>query len=251
MNDDFVKDYRREPSPEFRQALYARISQPMNTHTLPMRRVRARALGLALALVLLCGATLLTPAGRSFANQLLYRIGVITVSEPDPAGSGNGEQPTVAPAVEVQHQYVADIAAASELAGFTVLDLPSLPAGYAPSGDWAVGPGHPAVKITIVVRMYTDGAGHTLIANQFKAAPGESYEETLSPNEQAMPVDINGAQGLLIEGRLMGENFLPGNGSPELKPTNWLYWAAGGVNYTLFGDGLSADQLLAVARAME
>jgi hypothetical protein len=249
MNDDFVKDYRREPSPEFRQALYARISQPMNTQTMSMRRVRARALGLACALVLLCGATLLTPAGRTFANQLLYRIGIITVSEPDPAGAGNGEQPTAEPAVEVQHQYVADAAAASGLAGFTVLDLAELPDGFAPQGDWSVGPA--ALPGTIVVRGYADGAGHTLIVNQFKAAPGTTYDETLSPNEQATPVDINGAQGLLIEGRLMGEGRLTGNGSPELRPTNWLYWAVGGVNYTLFGDGLSADQLLAAARAME
>jgi hypothetical protein len=248
MNDDFVKDYRREPSPEFRQALYARISQPMNTQTLPMRRVRARALGLACALLLLCGAALLTPAGRAFANQLLYRIGVITVSEM-PAGPVVNEQPTAEPAVAVQHQYVADAAAASGLAGFTVLDLAELPDGFAPLGNWSVGPA--ALPGTMVVRGYADGAGHTLTVNQFKAAPGTTYDETLSPNEQATPVDINGAQGLLIEGRLMGEGRLTGDGSPELRPTNWLYWAAGGINYTLFGDGLSADQLLAVARAME
>lgn len=247
MNDDFIKDYRREPSPEFRQALYARISPPMNAHIPSMRRLRARALAMACALAVLAAATLLTPAGRAFANQLLYQIGVVTVVEM-PQGSVANDQPTAAPpSTPVPQPRAADADAASRLAGFAVLDLAALPAGYAPVEDWTVIREGQRVN---AVRGYADGAGRSLTINQLKPAPGETYEQQLSPNETATPVDINGAEGLLIEGVLMGYGPIV-DGRPALKPTNWLRWAAGGINYTLWADDLSAEQLVEIARGME
>lgn len=247
MNDDFVKDYRREPSPEFRQALYARISQPMNAQITPVRRLRARALAVACAVAILCGATLLTPAGRAFANQVLYRIGIFTVSEM-PAGPALNDEPTAEPpSAPVPQPRAADAAAASRLAGFTVLDLTALPPGYAPTEEWMVIKEGQRVS---VVRGYADGSGRSLSVSQLKAAPGETYDQVLSPNETATPVTINGADGLLIEGVLFGEGpFVDGRPS-SFKATNWLRWAADGLNYTIWADGLTAEQLVEIAQGM-
>ncbi|HYF62181.1 MAG TPA: hypothetical protein VD886_05160 [Herpetosiphonaceae bacterium] len=221
----------------------------MNTQITPMRRLRARAFAVACALVILCGATLLTPAGRAAANRLLYTIGIVTVVEM-PQGPADNDKPTAVPppAEPAPQPHAADAADASQLAGFTVLDLAALPAGYAPAEDWTVITDDRRVN---AVRGYADAAGHSLTVTQLKAAPGETYEWRLSPSETATPVEINGAEGLVIDGVLFGEGpFVDGQPS-SFKSTTWLRWAAGDINYTLWSDGLTAEQLLEIARGME
>jgi hypothetical protein len=99
MNDDFIHQFDppKPPRPEFTASLYQRITQPMKTTT-RTRVLRTVALSFAMVAVI---ATVLfiLPSTRAFADSIIRQIkkGDVTI------------------------QTVNDAAAASQLAGFTVL----------------------------------------------------------------------------------------------------------------------------------
>ena len=119
MSDDFIHQFDppEPPRPEFKAALYQRISQPMKTST----RTRTwRAVAATFAMLAVIAAVLaFSPAARAFAGSVIqqFQKGNTTV------------------------QTVNDAASASQLAGFTVLAPAYLPDGYAAHtqpGPWSV-----------------------------------------------------------------------------------------------------------------
>jgi hypothetical protein len=253
MNEDLLNQYRQEPSPAFKQELYRRISRPASAQAPGTQRWVRRSRAVAQCAVLLIGTLLLIPAGRTLAQEFLYRIGVFTVTNhTDLPGIQPTAQPP-SPSAQSGTQHAPDPASASALAGFPVQAPASLPAGYLPTGDWSIGPQGQGV---VVAYGYRNSSGHYLFINEFKYAGSDAYNDMLSPQEQAQPVSIHGQPGVLITGRLVARGTFEeketstASGQPALEATTWLYWAEDGVNVTLFSNGLSSEALIEVAESM-
>jgi len=242
--DDFLTQFREDPRPEFAEQLYRRIDKPMTTTNLNLPFVRRLALAGGLSTLLLLALLALSPAARAFAGDLVRQIGAFTVA-PFEAMPAATVAPTAEPPAASDAASAATGAEASALAGFAVRQPSWLPDGYQPDGDWAIVPQGQGVN---AVRQYLAGQGeHFLILNQYRYGSGDSYEQTYGDNESVSDVQVRGQQALAISGRLMDH---PHDGETGLVPTNWLMWEEGGINYTLFADDLTIDDLLRIAETL-
>ena len=243
MNDDFLKKYYQPPRRQFAADLYQRISTPMKTK----RVLNTRQIGLAFAVVLamLVVTLAVSPPARAFARQLFRQIGVFTITEIDEARTEVDptlQMPTTEPPTADVVETADSPEAASELAGFSIYASLELPEGYTQTGGWSL---MDQSSGKVVVSKYVDSEGHFLLFNQYRYGEGDSFEQTISPNEQVTDVTVRGQPGVWIEGRLMGD-------SPDtLVPTVWLMWEEDGINYTLFADVLSQEPMLAVAESLD
>src|SRR5512142_1342279 len=124
MNDDFINQFEQPepPRPEFTAALYQRITQPLKT-TARTRVLRTVALSFAMIAVI---ATVLffSPSARAFADSILRQFGVggyiFVQGTAEPTVSPE-EQATARAFGKPMLQHPKDAAAASQLAGFSVL----------------------------------------------------------------------------------------------------------------------------------
>lgn len=230
----WLVQFRKSPRPEFEQDLYARISKPMKAArqlVLPRRIALAFATLIAAVGIALVGL----PSTEAFGDGLLRKIGAILFFS-DTAVPKAG--PTAAPPTGLQVQFATNAAEASRVAGFQVLAPAYLPGGYALEGQWSV---FPQGQGMIAVSDYVSPAKHFLHLDQFKPGSGDQYEEPLGSSSE---VSVRGQPGLWITGRQLGNS--PGS----LIFTNWLMWEEKGVNYTLYGDTLTLDEMLRVAESL-
>ena len=210
MNDDFINQFEQpqSPRPEFTAALYERITQPMKTTT----RTRAlRAVAASIAMVaLIASALFLLPSTRAFANSIIQQI-----------GKGNGKV-----------QTTEDAAAASQLAGFTVLAPSYLPDGYTAvtqPGEWTVsGKGDVVVSISYA----NQSANGDLSISQAMVRQGEPNPATSGPDAQS--VTVRGQPGIWISGT--GKSVLT--------------WDENGISYIIGTNTLSKDELMKVAELL-
>jgi hypothetical protein len=252
MKDDFLKQFRKPPRPQFAADLYERISKPMEMQP---RLFYWRRMALATAIIglVLALAIFISPPVRALADQILRQIGAFTfvdrssqvgVAEP----ADEPPAPTAEPLAPGQMRAASDAAQASSLAGFTVLAPTYLPSGYSQEGSWSVAPQGNGV---IVVSSYRSQAGHFLLLNQFQYGAGDSYEQSYYANEEVQDVTVRGHAGVWLVGRSMTDPWsTPQPGQPELVATSWLLWEENGVNYSLFGDALDQDEAQKIAESL-
>lgn len=243
--DDFLTQFRETPRPEFADQLYRRINQPMttiNTNKSPARR--RLALTFALLSLLLVMLVLASPTARTLAADLVRQLGAITVAPAD-VESPAEPVPTAAPPTNDAVTFARNVAEASAMAGFTVLQPGWLPAGYEASGDWSVASQGQGV---IVVREYRAQQGeHFLIFNQYRYGSEDQFDQSYGSNETVTDVQVRGQQGLAISGRLMAH---PDKVDVDPLPTDWLMWEEDGVNFTLFGNELGHEALMRMAESL-
>lgn len=239
--DDFLTQFREEPRPEFAEQLYRRINKPMNNPPLHRPHVRRLAFAGGLFALLLLVSLAVSPAARAFAGDLVRQIGAFTVA-PYEALPADPARPTAEPPTPQDVSFAATASEASALAGFTVLQPAWLPDGYQADLDWSVAQQEQG---TIVVRQYQSAQGaHFLLMNQYQYGSDDQFAQTYGDNETVSDVQVRGQQALAISGRLMDH---PLDRDAGLVPTNWLLWEEGGVNYTLWADDLTLDELMQVA----
>jgi hypothetical protein len=243
-DDDFLTRLQESPRQSFADQLYRRITEPMATPTQPSRRLAARRLAFAAALLALffLASLALSPAARAFAGDILRQIGAISVA-PVTETSQVNTAPTAEPPQAGQSQAADSATEAARLAGFSFAAPATLPAGYEQDGAWSVSPQGAG---TIVANSYRSG-DHFLFFNAYRYGAGDQFEQGLGPSEAAREVDVRGTTGLWITGRPMVHSDQPGG---ELLATSWLLWEEDGINYTLWGDDLSLDQALQVAESL-
>jgi hypothetical protein len=242
-DDDFLKKYYQPPRKEFAADLYKRITNPMETRS-RFFSLQRFLLASAAVIAVLVMTLLVSPPARALASQLLRQIGVFTlVFDGDGRYSaGQPPQPTAAPFDPGTVQKAGSLAEASTLASFTLLDPEDLPQGFALNGGWSVteqGNG------MLVASEYLDEEGHYLIFNQYKYGSGYAFEQTYASNEQVSDVSVRGQPGVWIAGRLVAVS------AGELEPALWLMWEENGINYTLFSDTLTQEDLLKVAESLK
>jgi len=253
MNEKDLTRFRKSPRPEFVDALYQRISEPMTEKTikpnvLPRRRM---ALALSLLLVVLLFTFTFSPAARAIANEQIRQIGALLFRE-----AGSDPVPTMEPTMaapspaDAPHS-VAQVQEAAGLAGFEVRAPRYLPAGYVQEDGWSVAQRESGVYVVSSYRQREND--RFLLLNQTRFAAGATFEQVYADNEAVTNVTVAGQEGVWISGRLMTDPEVaevePG-GEPPLQPTNWLVWQEGEIVYTLFGNGLAQDEMIRIAESL-
>ncbi len=210
MSDDFINQFEppKPPRPEFTAALYQRINQPMIAST-RTRVLRRAALTFAMVAVI---ATVIffSPSVRAFADSIIRQF-----------QKGNS---TI--------QMVNDAAAASQLAGFTVLAPAYLPDGYIPydqPGVWSVI--HENGGVMVVITYHNQAANGDLAITEQKVQQEEPNALVNSP--EAQPVTVRGQPGKWLS-----------NGKSILA------WDENGIVYVISTNTLSKDEILKIAESL-
>lgn len=235
MNDDFLNRLRKDPRPEFAAALQQRIRTPMETQ---LQRKAVMYLAASLAVLAALGAGFFfSPSARAFADSILRQFGVggyifvqgtaePTVSPEEEATARAFGKPVIRPAN--------DAAAASQLAGFTILAPSYLPDGYAAEnqpGEWTVVDEINGMTASITYHNQADD-DHLMIREQM-VRPGE-------PNIVLSRPEI---QELTVRG-------LPGAWMPTGGGKNMLAWEENGITYMIVSNTLPKDEVLKVAESL-
>jgi hypothetical protein len=264
MNDDFLYKYRKPPRREFSAALYQRISKPMQT---PTRKPILRSIALTLSMVAMITAILFfSPTTRALADTLIRQIGgyifvqgrpsesdianKMKLAEQELAARADKKAITQADKQQLNEQakkaeqarnetaglFARDAAAASQLAGFSVLAPAYVPAGYTLgsikniSGGWAVfqQDGGMAASVSYMI----PNTKSFLTIEQLKVQPGQSRTYT---RPEIVDTTVHG---------------LPGVWMPEDGGKNALVWEENGVTYSVVANSLSINEILRVAESL-
>lgn len=253
MNEKDLTRFRKSPRPEFADALYKRISEPMTDTSLkrnviPMRRA-AFALGLLLMALLFTFA--FSPAARAAANEQIRQIGALIFREASDEPVVTAEPTMPAPSGADAPQHVALAQDAARLAGFEVRTPRYLPAGYVREGGWSVAQRESGMYVVSSYRKREND--RFLLFNQTRYTAGTTFEQVYADNEEVSDVTVAGQEAVWISGRLMADpgvvNWEEGS-EPPLQPTNWLVWQEGEIVYSLFGNDLTQDEMMRIAESL-
>ncbi len=210
MSDDFIRQFDppRPPRPEFTAVLYQRITQPMKT-TPRTRFLRAIALVFAIVAVI---ATVLfsSPSTRAFADSIIRQF-----------KKGN-----------VLIQTVNDAAAASQLAGFSVLAPSYLPPGYTAdnqSGEWIVSHENDGVMASISYNNQAEDGHLSIIERNYQ----QEEPNTATNRPVVQDVTVRGKPG----------TWMPASGK------SMLAWNENGISYMIV-TSLPKDEVLKVAESL-
>lgn len=260
MNEDFLVSMREPPRREFADDLYKRINRPMyeqrTSYTqFPFRRA---ALVLGVFGLLLIVILLVSPGARAFADEQFRQIGALIFRPLDTDRSlaedqAAKPQPTLpAPGDEDRPESTSLLEDASRLAGFEVLEPGYLPEGYQVNTVWSIDRRDSGVYVVSSFR--NEAADQFLLLNQIQYTAGSNFEQTYGDNELLSDVTVGGTYGVWITGRLMTDptdRTVGLQSDPVLHSTNWLVWQEGDITYTLFGNGLSQEEMIWVAESLK
>jgi hypothetical protein len=256
MNDEFLSNFQEPPRPEFAEALHQRITHPMKTQSMPLRRLATGFVLVALTLLL---ALVLSPGLRVYAQETLLRIGRLFISneptyaEQFEAKIHNGTPsaiPVASPEpIEWQAPPLLSLSEASEQAGFSVAEIGNPPgalkmvARYVSLPD-AVNP------FTRVTTTYSSGSAN-LVFSQTVYKP-EAASPTLPVGEAPVAqVSIQGVKGVWIE-NLRLSTYVDENKRVVPLFANLLIWEKNGCEYWLQSNpGLSQAEMLAIATSIK
>lgn len=245
MKDDFLYKFQKTPRKEFAAALYKRISQPMLTKTVSMRR-------LSFAFVILLTALTLTltfsPTARVLAANILRQIGVLNISDrpagdpvfiaspsPQQAVQAQATATPIAPPSEIESESGAAVAQTGFLP-FLTDELPQgyvldniVPAQYIDDQQVPYGWGIFATYRT------TDGGYLSIHTNRFDGR----QQDVPMGGRQITDVQVNGEPGVWIED-------LPSSG----ETIDMLLWEVDGYVLAIQSNQLTLEQALELAKAL-
>ena len=237
MNDDFIRQFDppKPPRPEFTAALYQRITQPTKTTT-RTRVLRLVALSFAVVAVI---ATVLffSPSARAFADSILQQFGVggyIFVQGTSEPTVSPEEQATARAFGKPMLQPANDAAAASQLAGFTVLAPAYLPDGYVADdqpGEWTVS--NEINGMTASIAYHNQANDDHLMIQEHMVRPGEP--NTVLNRPEIQQVTVRGQPGA----------WMPTGGGKNL-----LAWEENGITYMINSNMLPKDEVLKIAESL-
>jgi len=254
MNDEFLTQFRKPPRREFTDELYQRINKPMIKQS-PSSQflMRRTALAFGAFALLICATLLISPSARAFAGTQIRQIGAILLRADDGSLSeiAATAQPTIPAPPENTARTADDAAEATSLAGFKVMAPGYLPEGYSLQKAWSIDHRDSGVYVVTTYGERVDR--HFLIMNQTLFADDASFEQRYAENETVTNVLIGPTKGVFISGRLMthpDQTAATDGERSDLLPTNWLIWENNGITYTLFGDDVSQDEMVRMAKSL-
>ncbi len=244
MNEDkFLSAFQEAPPPQFADALYKRINQPMITQgkaQLKNRVVLATACAMLVFGLFLFGY----PPARTYASSLLWKIGAIHFTTQEP----KEVLPTAQPPNASEVRMALTAQEASQMAGFPVLSPSTLPEGFQPSSSFSIMKNQEGL---LVANLFTNPVTESFILmNQYHYAASDKFTDTVD-EEAAHVVTVRGNAGMWITGRMMTsptEQTL--TSSSKLLSTSWLIWEENSVVYTLISDTLSLNQSITLAESL-
>ena len=241
MNDDFLTKFRKAPRPEFVASLYQRINKPMKTKSTFMT---LRFAPLTVSLLAVLTATLLfSPSVRALADTIIGQFSAYIFVQGTPVPV---QQEVVDKKMEVQsetkedaevYSFAPDAAAASQLAGFTVLTPAYVPEGFIPSssdnvtGGWSVTPKWGGEAALVNFDNQADDS--FLVIEQLKI--GQDQPNTVERPE-IVAVTVRGLPGAWLPDGDDGKSV--------------LVWDENGITYSVISDKLPLEELLKVAESL-
>jgi len=265
MNDDFLYKFRKPPRREFAAALYQRISNGDSTHMKTSFRTRAlRTVALAFSMVAVITAVLfLSPSTRAFADSIIRQFGgYVFVQAPTPqpdsfekdmTEKGAQARPEQNAALQAEKErriknqqetnnetttapVAPDAAAASRMAGFTILSAAYVPDGYTAvakneiPGGWSIN---------------HENGGVDARTNYYNLATRGFIVIEEGKYDQSQPMTINRPQVTDVTVRGQSGAWMPDNGG---KST--LAWDENGITYLVVGNALTLDEAQKIAESL-
>lgn len=255
MNEQFLSDLHEAPRPEFADALFRRINQPMKNPTNTFRHI---ALGSSLGALILILVLLFSPTVRVYAQNLFVQIGHLFVShEPTYAEQFEARihrgEPTTIPsasteAIEWQAPPNLSLTEASALAGFPVAEIGALPQGLTLAARFVTPPDQEN-RYTRITTTYGSKALNVVFSQTVYQTDAEA-QELPSGAATITPVMVQNQDGLWIE-HLRLSTYVDENNKVVERYANLLVWTKDDSEYWLQSSpGLSQVDMLALAESI-
>jgi len=239
MNDDFLTKFRKAPRPKFAASLYQRINKPMKVKS-KSTALRFAALSL---LTVLTAALLFSPSGRALADTLIGQFGayIFVQGNPAPVQQDVADKKNVEvqsePNTEDVYSFAPDAAAASQLAGFTVLTPAYIPEGFTPNS---------IENVTSGWRVTSKWGGEAALISYDNLAE-DSYvtiEEFQIGQDSPMTIERPEIVAVTVRG-LPGVWTLDPDGHK-----NGLVWDENGITFSVWSNKLPLEELQKVAESL-
>lgn len=252
-DDQFLYGFQQEPRPAFAGKLFQRLMRAGPARPAVQRRLVWGFFAIGLFLV---AFILVSPGARVYAQNLLYQIGHLVLSDAPtyaeqyeaalqaatPTASGS---PVV---VEWQANPLLTIDEAAAQAGFAVAELTGVPEDMA-LVTRMVNPPDAQNPYTAVITTY-QSAGQTIIFRQLAYLPGVD-PQTLPVGEALVKeVQVRGSAGLWLE-NLRLSTFVDPNNKVAPQYASLLRWSEAAFEFELMANpGLALDEMLQMAKVM-
>jgi len=241
MNDDFLTKFRKAPRPKFAASLYQRINKPMKTKS---KSTTLRLVTLTLSLLAVLTATLLfSPSVRALADTLIGQFGayIFVQGTPVPVQQDVADKKEAEvqsePNTEDVYSFAPDAAAASQLAGFTVLTPAYIPEGFTPNS---------IENVTSGWRVTSKWGGEAALISYDNLAE-DSYvtiEEFQIGQDSPMTIERPEIVAVTVRG-LPGVWTLDPDGHK-----NGLVWDENGITFSVWSNKLPLEELQKVAESL-
>ena len=239
MNDDFLTKFRKSPRPEFAAALHQRINKPMKTKSISTSLRFATLTVFAV----LTAALLFSPSVHALADTLIGQFGAYIFVEGTPVSvpqDAADEKKGEAQSEENKNDtfsFAPDAAAASELAGFTVIVPAYIPEGFTPSS---------VDNVTGGWRVTSKWGGQAALIS-YDNRPADSYvtiEQLQIGQDLPMTIERPQIEAVTVRG-LPGVWTLDPDGHK-----NGLVWDENGITYSIWSNKLPLEELQKIAESL-
>lgn len=251
MNDDFLKNYKKQPRPEFAKSLQIKLKQGETMKSFrPILRYAMLMLLIAFALIVA------VPAARAQAAQAFEVVFISFASLPQ-----NSEQPTIlyfedgelAPSAgELVPSETVSLAEAREQADFPWLLPTWAPEGYALAEDEVTVISLKDEVVGLNVRWDNEQGVITLMVN-----PADENGLVPPQGGDVTEIEVNGNPAFFMSSEFSISAVPMTNGTPgpdividQIYPIQSLTWIQDGVQYNLSGS-LSKEDALRMAESLQ
>lgn len=242
MKDGFIRDYRREPSPEAMARLWQKLERKDLLMEQATTRTSRRLAFAAITLIAVLALSLtLFPRARAFVGELVQVIGGVSFQQVD-ALPHSDESPEVIPSLFMTTEDAQD-AYGFALPAYLPDGFVRIPvhAGDGSNGEVMVIPSGEDRTALSLVWERTDDMSYTMLHLSIYIA--DDSTELVGQGVEIDEVDINGIPGAFYCGAWRG-------GQPICDGINHLEWAQNKMRYHL-SSTLPLDELIAIAASMQ
>lgn len=209
-------------------------------------------LKIAAGMVLVCLVVLSVPPLRNLAQDIIARIGGVTITNAPVATPDVGAEVTT---IASPNRYSVD--QASEAGQLQVLSLANVPAGYQLS--WRDASYDPSAGIHSASTNYsyntTCDDGTTclkffwIVQTQYDVGSDPLQVEFHVGDAGVYDVTVRGEAGIAVDGAL--QSYRQGEHNMIAEPVNRILWIVGDTHFMIFSNDLSVEELIALAETLE
>ena len=243
MNDDFLKNYKKQPRPEFARSLHLKLLQKGDSRMKPIKPIfRYVFASLLIGLVSVAAV----PSARAQVMKIFQPVVYfVYTTEPIPTSTTPGLAAPISGEEVIEDTM--DIASAQAQVGFKTLLPTWLPEGFVLSQNGAAIMRAPDKVIGLHVYWESDTSRIDVYAT-----PEEG--ETILPDvENSKKVEVNGQTAVLVNLGVPSQADAGQTATviPLSAQTYELEFTQDGVRYTITVSAVSEDDLIKVAESLQ